>query len=111
MHVPLQRWPGHSLSVPIGLELYLKPPQATALNVPYRSRSQLAHTLLDCVAEQVPGRPIRSLADGGYATKDYVRQLPEAAHVVGRFPISAQLYELPPPRPQSVAVPHAKKAT
>ncbi len=65
MHVPLQRWPGHSLSVPIGLELYLKPPQATALKVPYRCRSQLAHTLLDCVAEQVPGRPIRSLADGG----------------------------------------------
>jgi len=37
------------------------------------------------------------LADGGYATKDYVRQLPKAAHVVGRFPISAKLYELPPP--------------
>ena len=99
MHVPLQRWPGHSLSVPIGLELYLKPPQATALNVPYRSRSQLARTILDCVAEQLPGRPIRSLADGGYATKDYGRQLPEEAHVVGRFPISAKLYELPPPPP------------
>jgi hypothetical protein len=34
--------------------------------------------------------------DGGYATKDYVRQLPEAAHAVGRFPISAKLYNLPP---------------
>jgi hypothetical protein len=52
---------------------------------------------LDCVAEQVPGRRIRSLADGGYATKDYVRQLPEAIHVVGRFPIRAKLYEVPPP--------------
>jgi hypothetical protein len=40
MHLPLQRWPGHSLSVPIGLELSLKPDQANALNVPYRSRSQ-----------------------------------------------------------------------
>jgi hypothetical protein len=99
MHVPLQRWPGDSLSVPIGLELYLKPPQATALKVPYRSRSQLARTILDRVAEQLPGRSIRSLADGGYATKDYVRQLPAAAHVVGRFPISAKLYELPPPPP------------
>ena len=29
--------------------------------------------------------------------KDYVRQLPQAAHVVGRFPINAKLYELPPP--------------
>jgi hypothetical protein len=95
MRLPLTRWPGHSLSVPVGLELYLKPEQAQKLNVPYRSRSQLARDILDFIAEQVPGRPIRSLADGGYATKDYVRQLPDAAHVVGRFPISAQLDEVP----------------
>ena len=70
MRIPLTRWPGHSLSVPIGLELYLKPDQAKALNVPYRSRSQLARDILDFLAAQVPGRPIRSLADGGYATRD-----------------------------------------
>ena len=51
------------------------------------------------MAEQLPGRPIRSLADGGYATKDYVCRLPEAAHVVGRFPIHAKLDELPPAHP------------
>lgn len=99
MHVPLKRWPGHSLSVPVGLELYLQAPQAQQLNVPYRSRSQLARAILDFMAEQLPGRPIRSLADGGYATKDYVRRLPEAVHIVGRFPISAKLYEVPPPHP------------
>jgi len=99
MHLPLPRWPGHTLSIPVGLELYLKPAQAHALQVPYRSRSQLARDILDFMAEQLPGRPIQSLADGGYATKDYVRRLPKAAHVVGRFPISAKLYELPPPRP------------
>ena len=97
MHIPLTRWPGHCLSVPVGCELYLKEPQAHTLNVPYQSRSQLARAILDFVAEQLPGRSIRSLADGGYATKDYIRQLPKAAHVVGRFPISAKLYELPPP--------------
>src|SRR6267143_1561692 len=96
MRIPLKRWPGHSLSVPVGLELYLKPAQAQALNVPYRSRSQLARDILDFLAAQMPGRPIRSLADGGYATKDYLRQLPEATHVVGRLPISAKLYTLPP---------------
>jgi DDE superfamily endonuclease len=95
MRIPLTRWPGHSLSVPVGLELYLKPDQAKALQVPYRSRSQLARAILDFVAEQVPGRPIRSLADGGYATKDYVRQLPNSVHVVGRLPIDAKLYQLP----------------
>jgi DDE superfamily endonuclease len=96
LRLPLKPWPGHSLSVPIGLELYLKPDQAKALNVPYRSRSQLARAILDFVAEQLPGRPIRALADGGYATKDYGRTLPASTHVVGRFPISAKLYELPP---------------
>jgi hypothetical protein len=97
MHIPLTRWPGHCLSVPVGCELYLKAPQAQTLHVPYQSRSQLARAILDFVAEQLPGRSIQSLADGGYATKDYVRQLPKAAHIVGRFPISAKLYELPPP--------------
>ena len=96
LHIPLTRWPGHSLSVPVGCELYLKAPQAQTLNVPYQSRSQLARAILDFVVEQAPGRPIRGLADGGYATKDYVRQLPQAVHIVGRFPIRGKLYELPP---------------
>jgi len=109
MSIPLTRWPGHSLSVPVGLELSLKPAQATALHVPYRSRSQLARDILDFLAEQLPGRPIRSLADGGYATKDYVRRLPEAAHVVGRLPISAKLYTLPPkPTPKRRGAPRKK---
>jgi hypothetical protein len=56
----------------------------------------LARDLLDCVAPQVPGRPIRSLADGGDATQDSTRQLPKAPPVVGRLPISAQLSTLPP---------------
>jgi hypothetical protein len=98
MRLPLTRWPGHSLSVPVGLELYLKPDQAHALKVPYRSRSQLARALLDFVAEQLPGRPIQSLADGGYATKDYVRHFPNSARVVGRFPIGGKLYK-PPSKP------------
>ena len=111
MHIPLSRWPGHSLSVPVGLELYLKPAQATTLNVPYQSRSQLARAILDFVAEQVPAHPLRSLADGGYATKDYVRHLPKGTHVVGRLPISAKLYELPPlPLPRRRGAPRKKGA-
>lgn len=96
MPVPLKRWPGHSLSIPVGLELYLKPELAAQLQVPYRSRSQLARDILDFVAEQLPTRQLRSLADGGYATKDYARELPDSAQALGRFPISAKLYEVPP---------------
>jgi hypothetical protein len=96
MRIPLPHWPGHSLSVPVGLELYLKPMQANALNVPYRSRSQLARDSLDFVAEPLPTRHIRGLADGGYATKDYVRDFAPPAHAVGRWPVSAKRYQLPP---------------
>jgi DDE superfamily endonuclease/Archaeal putative transposase ISC1217 len=111
MHIPLRRWPGHCLSVPVGGELYLKEAQARTLNVPYQSRSQLARTLLDFVAAQCPGRSIRSLADGGYATKDSVRPLPQAVHGVGRFPISATLYALPPPpTPKRRGAPRKKGA-
>jgi Transposase DDE domain len=97
MRIPLTRWPGHSLSVPIGLELYLKPEQAQTLHVPYRSRSQLARDMLDFLVAQLPARSIRALADGGYATKDYVRDCPRSAHLVGRLPISAKLYQVPLP--------------
>ena len=99
MRIPLTRWPGHSLSIPVGLALYLKPDQAKTLKVPYRSRSQWARAILDFVAEQLPERPIRRLADGGYATKDYVRQVPQSVHVVGRCPIDAKLYQRPPKPP------------
>ena len=96
MRLPLTRWPGHFLSLPVGLALYLKPAHAQTLNVPYRSRSQLARAILDFLAEQLPTRHIRRLADGGYATKDSVCLWPATAHAVGRFPISAKLYEVPP---------------
>ena len=51
MRIPLQRWPGHCLSVPVGLALYLKPEHAQQLNGPYRSRSQLARAILDCIVQ------------------------------------------------------------
>lgn len=100
MRIPLTRWPGHSRSVPVGLELYRKPEPAHTLNVPYQSSSQLARHILDVMAAPLPERHLRSLADGGSAPKEFGRQLPETAHTVGRMPISAKLYELPPKPPK-----------
>jgi hypothetical protein len=97
--LPLTRWPGPHRSVPVGRALSLQDPPAHQRNVPDRSRRQLARALLDCVAEQWPGRPLRSRADGGDATKAYGRRWPQALHLVGRFPSRAKLYEVPPPRP------------
>jgi hypothetical protein len=98
MRVPLPYWPGQRISVPIGLSLYLKEEQAQQLTVPYQSRSVLAREIVDFVAAQLPARQIRVLGDGGYATKDYLQQLPATVHVVGRMLITGKLYALPPPR-------------
>jgi hypothetical protein len=91
MRVPLSCWPGHSVSVPIGLSLYLKEEQARTLKLPYQSRSVLARELVDFVAAQLPARPIQVLSAGGYATKDYLQQLPATVHVVGRRLSTGQL--------------------
>jgi hypothetical protein len=96
MPLPLTRWPGHRLSVPVGFALYLQPAQAHTLNVPARSRRQFARDILDFAAEQWPGRHIRTVADGGDAPTADVRHWPDAVQAVGRFPSSAQLYEVPP---------------
>ena len=98
MRVPLPGWPGQSVSVPVGLSLYLKAEQARKLKLPYQSRSALAREIVDFVAAQLPQRQLRVLGDGGYATKEYLRQLPAPVHVVGRMRITGKLHDLPPPR-------------
>jgi hypothetical protein len=95
MRVPLPQWPGHCLSVPIGLSLYLKEAHARKLQLPYRSRSALAREIVDFVAAQLPDRQIRGLADGGYTTKEYLRGLPASVHVVSRMLVTGKLYDLP----------------
>jgi DDE superfamily endonuclease len=98
MRVPLRWWPGHSVSVPIGLSLYLKEDQARKLQLPYQSRSALAREIVDFVAAQLPQRQIRTVGDGGYATTEYLHHLPAPVDVVGRMLITGKLYTPPPPR-------------
>src|SRR6266852_6371592 len=98
MRIPLKVWPGHHLSLPIGLELYLKETLADKLKVPYRSRSALARRIVDHVAAELPTRAIRVATDGGYATQAFLRALPTNVDVVGRFLLTAKLYHPPPTR-------------
>ena len=48
-------------------------------------------------------------ADGGYATKEFLRELPNNVVVTGRFPIASKLYQLPGPRPKGKRGPKLKK--
>jgi DDE superfamily endonuclease len=98
MRVPVPGWPNQSVSIPIGLSLYLKEEQAEKLKLPYQSRSTLAREIVDFVAGQLPTRRIRVLGDGGYATKDYLHQLPATVDVVSRMLVTGKLYALPPQR-------------
>ena len=97
MRVPLPPWPGHCVSVPIGLSLYLKEAQARKLKIPYCTRSGLAREIVACVAAQLPERQLRVLGDGGYATKEYLRRLPASVEVVSRMLITGKLYARPTP--------------
>jgi hypothetical protein len=98
MRLPVPGWPSQSVSVPIGLSLYLKAEPARKLNVPYQTRSALAREIVDFVAAQLPTRRIRVLGDGGYATKDTLQQLPATVDVVSRMLITGKLYAPPPLR-------------
>jgi hypothetical protein len=98
MRIPLQRWPGHHLSLPIGLELSRKEALAYKLKVPYRSRSALARRIVDHVAATLPTRAIHVATDGGDATQAFLRALPPHVTVIGRFLLTATLSQLPPTR-------------
>lgn len=110
MRIPVPGWPGQSVSVPLGLSLYLKAEQAQKLNVPYQTRSALAREIVDFVAAQLPTRRIRVLGDGGYATKDTLRQLPATVDVVSRMLIPGKLYAPPPRTPARRGCPPKKGA-
>jgi hypothetical protein len=95
MLVPTRLWPGHQLAVPIGLEVYLREERARKLQVLYHSHSALARAMVDRVAQELPERQLRVLGDRSYATKEFVRALPAAGHVLLRFLITSKLYAPP----------------
>ncbi len=109
LSVPLKQWPGYHLCIPIGLKLYLKKPVAQQLKQPYYSRSALARQITDMIAATLPERSLTVSADGGYATKEFLRALPGKVAVSGRFPIASKLYQRPGSRPQGKRGPNPKK--
>jgi hypothetical protein len=110
MRIRLAAWPEAFVSVPIGLRLYLKQKHAQELGRPYYSRSELARQLLDPLCRLVGARrTVLSVQDGDYATKAFLRGLPENARVVGRLPIDSPLYARPAPKGPGQPGPQAKQ--
>lgn len=109
MSIPFKGWPGHFLSIPIGLKLYLKEATAKELGERYKSRSLLAREIIDLIAKTLPYRYIMVSADGGYSTKEFSRELPGNVEVTGRFPISSKLYQVAGPKPRGKRGPNPKK--
>lgn len=66
--------------------------------------------MLDRVCRLVgPERTVLSVQDGNYATKAFLQDLPENAHVVGRLYLDSPLYARPEPKLSSQPGPQAKK--
>ena len=109
LRIRLASWPEAFVSVPIGLALYLKKNEAKRLDQPYRTRSELAREMLNRVCRLVgPRRTVLSVQDGDYATKKFLRGLPQNARVVGRLPIDSPLYARPEPKQPGTPGPQAK---
>ena len=102
MQIPFPGWSEEEpISVPIGLEVYLKRENAEKLGRKYVRRSRLGQRLVKRVAEEVgPDRRGLSVQDGNYATQYFLQGLPENVGVVDRMPKNAALYEQPGPDPE-----------
>jgi hypothetical protein len=110
MRVRLPGWPEDFVSVPIGLEVYLKKEKAEKLGQKYVRRSRLGQRLVKRVAEEVgPDRRVLSVQDGNYATQYFLQDLPENAGVVGRMPKNAALCGRPGPQPENKPGPDPEK--
>ena len=115
MRVPLAGWgeeavSENAVSVPIGLEVYLKEEKADDLGRKYVRRSRLGQRLVKWACEEVgPERRVLSVQDGNYATQYFLQDLPENAHVVGRMPKNSSLYERPGLQPEGKPGPDPEK--
>lgn len=110
MRVPFPGRSGERMSVPIGLEVYLKEEKANELGRTYVRRSRLGQRLVKRVAEEVgPEREVLSVQDGNYATQYFLQDLPENVNVVGRMPKNGALYRRPEPKPEGKPGPQPEK--
>ena len=105
----LPRWPLIRWVLPVIFALYRKPSDCNRKH-PFYTRQELAGQMVQCVAKALSGIQWRISADGQYATKEFVRALPQNVSFVSRIRRDAAIYALPPRRrPKGKRGRHPKK--
>jgi hypothetical protein len=93
----LPRWKLIRWVLPAAFALYRKKSDCDP-NHPFATRQVLAARMVCQMADALPGMEIRVAADGAYATRAMVTNLPEHVSLVSRLRRDAALYALPPAR-------------
>lgn len=95
LQIKLPLWPNRVLSLPVMFRLYRKEKDCSPQH-PFKTRHELATDMLCCLRNWLPGRHLRCVGDGAYASKEIVERLPEHLPLVSRVRRDASLYSLPP---------------
>jgi hypothetical protein len=76
----------------------------------FQSRQELAGEMIQRTAQALPEVQLRTCADGQYAKRPVVEQLPKGVNLVSRIRRDAAIYQLPPKRrPKGKRGPNPKK--
>jgi hypothetical protein len=91
-----RRWPEWVIGLPVWFILYRKPADCNRAH-PFRTRQEIAATMIRQTREALPNWIIRVAADGQYATGVVVKAAIEArTNLVSRIRSDAAIYALPP---------------
>jgi len=93
----LPGWPGLRWALPVFFALYRKRGDCDKHH-PFRTRQVLAAEMVRVIPTAFPNICWRIAADGQYATRDFVGDLPSTVNAVSRIRSDAALYDLPPKR-------------
>jgi len=101
--------PKRTFSLPILFRLYLNKAAAKRHRVRYRSRPELAVTLLERIGARHPAEHFHVFTDSSYGGKSVLAHLPAHFDLTSRLPLNARLYAPPPKRtPGTVGRPRVR---
>jgi hypothetical protein len=89
-------WPDRPFSLPILVRLYLNKKQAARWRRSYRTRPELAVSLLKTLCQHRQNRRFHVVADSAYGGASVLSNLPHNCDLTSRLGQNARLYDAPP---------------